>query len=339
MRNVAVLALPGCHFSGIAAVLDLTRLANLYTDALFAGTEGPRMAMQTHLLTCDGSDVCFADGRRMRADRAVDRGAVYDVVYIASFEVESVTALERRLASYKKDVCSWIRNQRDAGARIAAAGTGILVLAQSGLLDGGRAAEPADYAGLMRRKYRSVRTTAVDSIVYWSGLYTASVIGVEPSLFVRVLEDALSRNLGDHLIKVTRIRDGDVGAEVARAAGPSEDDVVWRAQAWLRQRFTQKVTIPQVAAAVAVSQRTLARRFKQRLNMSPQVYLQQLRMEMAKRQLLHTERRVDRIALLVGYTNSAFFKEKFCAYTGMSPSAFRAVARAGGREQKLKHSN
>jgi transcriptional regulator GlxA family with amidase domain len=328
MRKVAVLALPGCRFSGVAAALDLCRLANLYTGELFATQEGPRIAMQTALLTRDGGDVRFADGRRMRADAAADGDATYDVIYVASFEVESQAALERRLASWRKDICPWLCAQREAGARIAAAGEAVLVLAQAGLLEGAEAAEPPAYAALMRRRFPDVRTDGVGAIAHWSGLHTASVIGAEPSLVVRVLEDAFSRNLGDHLTKLTRISDAEFGAEKGQAADLSEDDVVRRAQVWLQQRFAQKVSIVELAAAVAVSQRTLVRRFRQRLNMTPQGFLQNLRMEAAKRQLIHTNRHVDRVALLVGYADIGFFKEKFRAHTGLSPSAFREKARS-----------
>lgn len=327
MRKAAVLALPGSHFGGVAAVLDLCRLANLYTGELFAAQEGPRVAMQTFLLTRDGGDVRFADGRRMRADGAADGDEAYDVVYVASFEAESAVALERRLASFKKDICPWLRVQRDAGSRIAAAGAGVLVLAQSGLLDGGEAAEPPQYAALMRRKFPNIRTDGAGALAHWSGLHTAALLGAEPSLVLRLLEDAFSRTLGDHLTKLTRISDADFGDETAEAADLSGDEVVRRAQVWLQQRFTHKVTIPELAASVAVSQKTLTRRFKRELEMTPQAYLQHLRMETAKRQLLHTERRIDRIAILVGYVDIGFFKEKFHAHTGMSPSAFRAAAR------------
>jgi len=327
MRKVAVLALPGCHFAGVAAVLDLCRLANLYTDGLFAGQEGPRVAMKTALLTRDGGDMRFADGRRMRADGAADGDVAYDVVYIASFEVENPLTLERRLSALKKDICPWLRSQRNTGARIAAAGAGVLVLAQSGVLDGGEAAEPPEYAAFMRRKFPTIRTDGAGALTHWSGLHTAAVLGAEPSLAMRVLEDAFSRNLSDHLTKLTGISDVDFAAEMAPAVDLSEDEVVRRAQVWLQQRFTQKVTIPELAAAVAVSQKTLTRRFRRQLDMTPQAFLRHLRMETAKRQLMHTERRIDRIAALVGYSDLGSFQEKFRVHTGMLPIAFRAATR------------
>lgn len=81
-----------------------------------------------------------------------------------------------------------------------------------------------------------------------------------------------------------------------------------------------------MAEAVGLSQKALTRRFRASLNLTPQAYLQYLRMEAAKRQLLHTKRRIDRIAGLVGYNDVGFFKEKFRAHTGVTPAAFRKAA-------------
>lgn len=326
MRKAAILALPDCTMTGLGALLDLCRLANRYTGELFAANEGPLRAMQTYLLTRDGADVRFADGRRMRADGAADGDEIYDVVYVVSFEVKSGAELERRLALLKKDVCPWLRRQRLAGARIAAAGVGVLVLAEAGLLDDAEAALPSEYAAIMGRRFAKVRFDGASTIAHWRGLHTAAVVGAEPSLAIRLLADAFSQNLADHLIKITGISASEVALE-APALDLSEDDVVRRAQVWLQQRFTQKVKIAALAVSVAVSQKSLNRRFKAALNMTPQAYLQQLRIEAAKRQLLHTDRRVDRIAALVGYADLGFFQEKFRAHTGMLPTAFRAAAR------------
>jgi transcriptional regulator GlxA family with amidase domain len=307
----------------VGAVLDLCRLANRYTGQLFAGQDGPRVAMRTSLLTRDGGDARFADGRRMRADAPADGAMRYDVVYIASFELDA-SDCRSTLAGFDADICPWLRHQRDADAKICAARAGILVLAQAGLLDGGLAAEPREHAAFFRRKFSSVRTAGV--IAKWSGLHTAGVMAAEPVAIIGALEEAFSTNLRDHLVKLT-----DIGAESVQADEPaslelSHDDVVRRAQIWLQQRFTQKVTIPELSEAVGVSQKTLTRRFRQALSMSPQAYLHRLRMETARRQLQHTNRSIRRVAALVGYNDVGFFGEKFRQHTGSTPSEFRRTS-------------
>ncbi|MBN8605573.1 MAG: helix-turn-helix domain-containing protein [Caulobacterales bacterium] len=331
-RKVAVLALPGCHHGGVGTALDLCHLANRYTHALFAGQDGPKSAMRAVLITRDGAPARFADGRSVAVDAAMDEADVYDIVLVPSFEAGSDAKLARLLGA-ASDVSAWLRAQRRRGARIAASGAGVLVVAQSGLLDGGEAANPIEHAALMRRRFPRVRADGGADLVRWSGVHTANAIAAEPSLMLRVLEDAVSPILSDHLSKWTRISDATFGFETAVSGG---DDVVDRAQAWLQERFTQKCKITDLAQAMALSQKTLTRRFNDKLGVTPQAYLQSLRVEAAKRQLTHTNRRVERIANLVGYGDVGFFKEKFAELVGASPSVYRARMRAAGeRGRKL----
>lgn len=334
VRSVAILALPGCRFSGLAAVLDLCRQANLYTGKLFAAQDGPRTAMRTVLLTPHGRNVRFADGRTMPADGVIG-AETFDAVYVTSFDVAGDAQLQKQLSAWA-DVREWLARQRAQGARIAGAGSAVLVLAHAGLLSGGEAAAPPEHAALMRKLFADVRTDGVGMLANASGVHTASVIGAEPSLAMRLLDDAFSRVLGDYLTKVTRITEAGFAPEAPYDASLDGDEVVRRAQTLIQQRFTQKCPIPEIAAAVAVSQKVLTRRFRQQLGMTPQAYLQHLRMEAAKRQLTHTNRRVERVAALVGYGDVGFFKEKFRAHAGVSPLEFRQGARARGeRTRKL----
>ncbi len=328
MRKIAVLALPGCRHTGVAAAFDLCHLANRYTSALFAGQDGPKSALCAVLITRDGAAARFAGGRGIAAEAAMDEADVYDIVCVPSFETESDVKLARFLSGLK-DVSAWLKAQRKHGARIAAAGAGVLVVAQSGLLDGGEAASPIEHAALMRRRFSRVRADGGVDLAHWSGIHTANAMAAEPSLMLRVLEDAVSPILSDHLSKWTRISDAVFGFESAVSAG---DDVVDRAQAWLQERFTQKCKITDLAEAVALSQKSLTRRFKDKLGVTPQAYLQSLRIEAAKRQLAHTNRRVERISGLVGYADVGFFKEKFTALVGVSPSVYRARVRAAGEK-------
>jgi transcriptional regulator GlxA family with amidase domain len=77
-----------------------------------------------------------------------------------------------------------------------------------------------------------------------------------------------------------------------------------------------------------VSQRTLTRRFRVRLGMTPQAYLQHLRITAASNMLAKSGRRIERIAAMVGYADADFFKRLFRARVGMTPAAYRAAERA-----------
>ncbi len=57
--------------------------------------------------------------------------------------------------------------------------------------------------------------------------------------------------------------------------------------------------------------------------MTPLDYLQILRIEAAKQMLTRSNRKIDRIGYLVGYSDPGFFKKVFRARTGLSPGEYR----------------
>ncbi|MEX1147978.1 MAG: helix-turn-helix domain-containing protein [Sphingomonadales bacterium] len=331
MRNIAILALPGSHYSGIAAFLDLCVMANRYTETLYEPVEGPSVAMAGHVLTMDGGPVIFADGRRMSSDGAVGMDMAFEAIFVPAFRIDDRTDgagdLDVRLGR-ARGLCAWLRHHHDAGSVLAASATAVPILAETGLLDGGEASVPMDLAGLMRRRYPSVRIDGGAALTAWKRLYTASAMGAEPALALRIMEDVWSANLGDVLSRLTGIRNTEMG-DWRGTPGLllDKDPVVERGQLLLQEHFATKCSIADLADTLAVSQKMLTRRFKRRLGMTPQQYLQHLRMAAACNQLTHTSRRIDRIAFMVGYADVGFFREKFREHTSLTPAEYRRRAR------------
>ncbi|MQY27814.1 AraC family transcriptional regulator [Nocardia aurantia] len=86
-------------------------------------------------------------------------------------------------------------------------------------------------------------------------------------------------------------------------------------------------TLPQVCRAVAVSERTLRRRFHAATGMTWQQYLRQSRLLHATTLLVETTDTVMSIATAVGFDSAAAFTRAFERYSGRTPSAFRRERR------------
>jgi transcriptional regulator GlxA family with amidase domain len=81
-----------------------------------------------------------------------------------------------------------------------------------------------------------------------------------------------------------------------------------------------------VARAVteaAIPERTLKRRFKAATGLSLLDYVQNLRIEEAKRLLETGDRAVDEISYDVGYDDASFFRRLFRRRTGVAPAQYR----------------
>lgn len=79
---------------------------------------------------------------------------------------------------------------------------------------------------------------------------------------------------------------------------------------------------------MGMSSRTLSRRFREELDTSPGKWIQEKRMELAKKLLGETKLSISEICYRVGYDDLASFSRLFSNTTGMPPGEFR---RATGR--------
>jgi transcriptional regulator GlxA family with amidase domain len=78
-------------------------------------------------------------------------------------------------------------------------------------------------------------------------------------------------------------------------------------------------------ATAAVPERTLKRRFKSATGSTLIDYVQNVRIENAKRLLEQQSVAVDEISALSGYEDASFFRRLFRRRTGLSPSEYRRM--------------
>jgi len=146
-------------------------------------------------------------------------------------------------------------------------------------------------------------------------------IGHDLALIVRVMERSLSPAIARWLVSVTGL-DGEEGHLLA------DDQLVARAQVWIEQHFAGPLNLADLAANLSTSTATLNRRFHRVLGMPPKAYVQQLRLEAATRMLEKSDRPIDRIAEMLGFSDSRLFRAMFRQHTGMTASQWRAAHRA-----------
>jgi transcriptional regulator GlxA family with amidase domain len=101
------------------------------------------------------------------------------------------------------------------------------------------------------------------------------------------------------------------------------DETISKCQHWLQQNISQNISLEQMADYCAMSKRNFIRRFKKALNETPANYLQQIRIEAAKRLLENTHLRFEDIVNKVGYEDSGAFRRVFTKHTNLSPISYR----------------
>lgn len=325
MARIAVLALEGAQVSSMAPVLDAFELANRYSVRQYEQREDLPPSFHVKLLSETGRPLRLLGGRSFNVDESIAAGEDFDLVYLPSFEIGPQLDLGQRMAGTEA-ICQWLRRQHAAGAVIAASCVGVVLLAESGLLQGAAATVPWWLEQRFRRRYPEVDLDIARAIAQTDDLYCAGSMKAEPALAHRLVERIASPNVANWLEKITLVEPYPDGPPPWTVFSPEvlrQDALVGRAMHWLQLRFSQKPRLKDLAEVLAVSERTLVRRFEHSIGMTPLDYLQTLRIEAAKMMLVRSNRRIDRIGYLVGYSDPGFFKKMFRGRTGFSPSEYR----------------
>ena len=328
MPRIAVAAPEGAYATGLGAMFDLFALANRYSVGQYSAVDLVKPPAIVELVTDRGAPCRLAGGRTLAADGAWGANNEFDLVYVANFDVADEAELAKRLDTDKRLV-KWLAAQRARGAMLSASGAAVFYLAEASAFDDGVASAPWWLERAFKQRYPSVTLDISRIIAEGAGYMCASSSRGEQSLVIRLVEKVLSANVANWLAKQTLVDPYPDGPEPWTVFSPRvlrQDGLVGRAQHWLQQRFSQPVRMADLAADLRVSTRTLERRFQRSLSMSPLDYLQRLRVEAAKHMLARSNRKVDRVAYLVGYSDAAFFKQLFKHEVGMSPTAYRKTS-------------
>jgi transcriptional regulator GlxA family with amidase domain len=99
----------------------------------------------------------------------------------------------------------------------------------------------------------------------------------------------------------------------------------------MRKHKQQPFSLQALARYLAVSERTVIRRFHHALDTTPTGYAQLLKIEVAKRLLETSTLNLDAISERIGYGDLSSFRRLFKREAGLSPAEYRQQF---GRHQK-----
>jgi LacI family transcriptional regulator len=106
-----------------------------------------------------------------------------------------------------------------------------------------------------------------------------------------------------------------------------EDDQLRRALQYLREKFEEGISIGMMCRDLRLSRRSVERRFKEHLRVTPLDMLNRMRVDRAKTMLVATNRSISMIGEKCGFANQERFAVVFRRHVKLSPSQFRKISR------------
>lgn len=227
---------------------------------------------------------------------------------------------------------SELRRAIRRGARVASICSGAFILALTGALDGQVATTHWNVASELARRFPAI--TVDPDVLYVDRGQVLTSAGV-----------AAGFDLCLHLVR------RDCGAEVAariarmvvmpleRAGGQAQfieheqpdvpDTTFGPLLVWIERHLRGDLSLPAMARRAAMSCRTLSRRFRAHVGMTPAAWVGRARVREAQRLLETTRLPVEAVAEMVGFGSATVLRERFTAVVGVSPLAHRRSFSSG----------
>ena len=226
----------------------------------------------------------------------------------------------RRAIDRNKDFLPWIIQQYENGSEIASLCIGSFLLASTGLLNGRECSSHWLTAGEFRQMFPEVTLVDGRIVTEQQGLYSSGGATSYWNLLLYLIEKHAGRDIAITASKIYALeidRKSQSPFVMFNGKKKHEDEPIKRAQEFLEQHYTDKLSIDHLAEKFAIGRRHFERRFKKATSNSPAEYIQRVKVEAAKKQLENTAKNVSEVMYEVGYTDVKAFRMVFKKITGM----------------------
>jgi transcriptional regulator GlxA family with amidase domain len=324
--EVLIVAVPETAGSALYGMLDVLSSAGSIWQQL-VGSEAGRPVFRVRIVAEHARPFTCGHGIPVQPDCAIGDHPAAGVVILPELWLGPDEPLHGRHPA----LIGWLRDMHAGGAALYSACSGAVMLAETGLLDRCPATSHWGYAELFRRHYPRVRFDPAPNLVFadpQGRIVTAGGTTSWHDLALHIIARYASPGEALRIAKVYLLKwhdEGDVPyASLARAL-PHGDSMVRRCEQWLQQHFQVTDALARVVAFAGLPERTLKRRFKAATGTPLIDYVQNLRIEEAKRLLEEGDLPIEEISAMVGYSDTSFFRRLFKRLAGLTPSQYRRM--------------
>jgi transcriptional regulator GlxA family with amidase domain len=322
MKTILVLALDGVMDSSLAITLDTVRTGQRFLA--HGGNGGVRLLVAGHGKTVrTGGGLLLQSELRFAEVPAM--AAWPDWIVLPGLGVTSDAAIAARLAA--RDALSAIGLLRQAPDRVqlGASCSSVFLLAHGGLLDARAATTTWWLAQAFRARHPQVRLDESKMLVRDARFLTAGSAYAQLDLTLAIVADTMGAGIAHLCSRYLLIDQRPSQARyMVHAHTRQVDPTVVAAGRWIDARLASPISVTELAAALAVSPRTLARRIDAAAGVSPLKFIQRRRLMKAAHLIETTPRSIETIAAEVGYQDATALRKLVRREFGTTPAALRA---------------
>jgi transcriptional regulator GlxA family with amidase domain len=226
------------------------------------------------------------------------------------------------------EVIRWVRSMAPKVRRLGSICTGAYLLAEAGLLNGKRAATHWKYAAQLGERYPRVQVDPSPIFIRDGRTYTSAGVTAGMDLALAMVEEDCGSSVAlaaaRDLVLFLRRPGGQAQFSEALRAQHEESSPFSELQTWLIDRLRRPLSVEQMASHVAMSPRNFARVFVRETGVTPARFLEQVRVEDARRRLELSRESLTAVARRSGFGSAELMRRAFLRCIQTTPKAYRS---------------
>ena len=220
----------------------------------------------------------------------------------------------------------WMVQQYKEGAELASLCVGAFLLASTGLVKGKQCSTHWMAEHEFRNLFPDVNLVSEKVITDDQGIYSSGGAHSFWNLLLYLIEKYVNREIAILASKYFVIEiDKSSQSSFIIFNGQKEhgDQEIKKAQEYIEQHYTDKITVDKLSDQFAIGRRSLERRFKKATSNTVTEYVQRVKIEAAKKSFETTRKNINEVMFDVGYSDNKAFRDVFKKITGMTPIHYR----------------
>jgi transcriptional regulator GlxA family with amidase domain len=225
-----------------------------------------------------------------------------------------------------KEALDWLQQTAGRIRRIAAMSTGVLLLAEAGLLTGRQATTDWRWCEELAQRYPEVQVRPDRTLVRDGNIWTSSGFAAGIHQALALVEEDYGYDLALRLaieleipLRAPALKTllGEPLHQIAST------DPLRKLQRWIGRHLHETLHVERLAGIARMSRRTFAREFVRTLGMTPAKYIEEVRVEAARRLLGQTSSDLDDIARRCGLGSADSMRRVFVRTLHVTPTVYR----------------
>jgi len=232
-----------------------------------------------------------------------------------------------RQATADRALLEWISQTAASARRTASVCTGAFLLAAAGLLDGRRATTHWASAAELATRYPAVEVDPEPIFLRDGPVWTSAGVTAGMDLALALVEEDLDRDaalqIARHLVLFLR-RPGNQGQFSATlSAQQPKREPLREVQRHVIEHPAGDLSVDALAGRACMSPRHFARAFRAESGVTPARYVEQVRLEAARRRLEDTGEPIAEVAAACGFGTAETMRRVFLRALDVGPAEYR----------------